>query len=281
MTQPISPAEATKALNYHGIFFKKRVLEELRGVDGLIIVGEEQGVNFGETRVLDLLVADIRSEPHILFPIECKRGWRSRKQWFFFKDCDPKFRLARNINRFCCYSVFRAGDDELPACSEGFELDMNKPPKEEQAHKANQEPVFRAGSQLASATLGLLASRLHKFRNADNTSKHAEVIVPILVTNVEMFFVEGGDWSAVDLATGNFNGQPEYRLVNHVVLKQPFPPPEGYNSDFREHPNCSPDMDARYQNQLFTESLHVVNTNGLLDFFAIKARDELRTAKMD
>lgn len=278
---PLSPHEGTKALNYHGIFFKKRVLEELRRLNGLAIIGEERGVNFGETRVLDVLVADLQLDPHILFPIECKRGWRSRKQWFFFKDCDRVFRPVRSIGSIFSASVFGVGSDDMPVCSEGFELDTSKPPKDERAHKSDQDPVFRAGSQLAAATLGFVANRLREFHRlgSGGGKEHNERIVPVLVTNVEMFVVEGGDWSSVNLVSGCYDGHPEFRAVKHVVLKQPFPTPEGYERDFREFPTSSPDMDSRFRNQLFTESLYVVSASGLPDFFGMENRNKYRTTQ--
>ena len=51
---PLSQQE-TDVLNKHGIFFKKRVLQELQGFSGIGIVAEELGVSFGNHVSLILL----------------------------------------------------------------------------------------------------------------------------------------------------------------------------------------------------------------------------------
>lgn len=272
--------EFTEALNYHGVFFKKRVIEELRRVHGLDIIAEELGVTFGETRVLDILAMDNEGVPPVLYAIECKRAWRQRKQWFFFKDCVQPYRVARDVSSLMgASSVFAAGTTPS-VCSEGYELDAQKSDKNEKTlSKADQNPVFKAGTQLAGASLGFIARRLREFHRPGSASgkTHFERVVPVLVTNVEMFVVEDENWSAVDLASGCFDGAAKVTAADYVVLKQPFPTPEKCAHDFREFPACTPDMDVRYWNQLFTESLHVVRATALLDFFCPEKRAWFRT----
>ena len=272
--------EFTEALNYHGVFFKKRIIQELRRVHGLGVIAEELGVTFGETRVLDILAIDQEGVPPVYYAIECKRAWRQRKRWFFFKDCVQPYRVARDVSSLMAASSVFAVGTTPPVCSEGYELDAQKPAKSEQTlNKADQDPVFKAGTQLAGASLGFVARRLRELHRSGSAGAkaHVERVVPVLVTNVEMFVVEDENWSAVDLASGCFDGAAKVTAADYVVLKQPFPTPEKCVQDFRESPSCSPDMDSRYWNQLFTESLHVVRATALLDFFGPEKRARFRT----
>jgi hypothetical protein len=65
-TQPL-PEEIHSRLNEHGVYFKKRVLHELRSYEGLKIEGEEVGESFGQTRVADILAFDRNKSGQTLF----------------------------------------------------------------------------------------------------------------------------------------------------------------------------------------------------------------------
>jgi hypothetical protein len=91
---PLSQQE-TDALNKHGVFFKKRVLQELRQIREVEVVAEELGVSFGETRVIDIVAAEKHYEPHLLFVFECKRAYAADRKWIFFPDSDWQFRVSR------------------------------------------------------------------------------------------------------------------------------------------------------------------------------------------
>jgi hypothetical protein len=153
-SSPLSQQE-TDALNKHGVFFKKKVLRELQAVPGVGIIAEELGVSFGETRVIDILAADTQSKPDLLFVLECKRAYAAEKKWIFFRDVHRRYRICRTLGRLSGYgSVFANSDPpHPPVCSEGYEYRKSN-------LTADQDPVFRAGAQLAAGYLGLIARRI-------------------------------------------------------------------------------------------------------------------------
>ena len=56
-------SDIREALNRHGVFFKKAVLEEVSRIPGIERVEEEVGTTFGETRVADIVAIEFyRSE---------------------------------------------------------------------------------------------------------------------------------------------------------------------------------------------------------------------------
>ena len=82
--------EETDALNKHGVFFKKRILQALNEIRDVGIVAEEIGVSFGETRVIDIVAQDKRYNPELLFVFGCKACICGRSQVDFL----PRFRPA-------------------------------------------------------------------------------------------------------------------------------------------------------------------------------------------
>ena len=52
-----------EALNRHGVFLKKAVIETLQMLPGLEIVGEEIGGTFGGTRVADIVARQVFRAP--------------------------------------------------------------------------------------------------------------------------------------------------------------------------------------------------------------------------
>ena len=68
--------------------------------------------------------------------------------------------------------------------------------------KADQNPIFRAASQLAAGYLGLIDRRHREFKQSRPSPKHpTERYVPLLVTNAELAVVDA-DAGIIDLATG-------------------------------------------------------------------------------
>src|SRR5712692_10718332 len=79
----------TEAVNTHGNFFKRAVRNELEGIQGVEILGEEYPVaNYLEGGAIDLLVSftPARCEVSVVLPIECKRAYVASKQWIFFES---------------------------------------------------------------------------------------------------------------------------------------------------------------------------------------------------
>lgn len=269
---PLSKDE-TEALNRHGVFLKKRVLQELAAVDGVGIVCEELGVSFGGTRVLDILAVDKRQNPPIFFAFECKRAYAADKRWIFFRDWDQRYRVLREQSELAGHSsVFsRSAPPYPPVCSEGYEF--NK-----QDNKADQNPVFKASAQLSAAYLGLIDRRHREFRVPRKPGKKVERYIPVLVTTAELVLVQK-DLSAVSLASGKIGSAPAATAVDFLILKHPFPTPEILTQDFRDTQNPSPT--AQDWSQLQKESIYVVRAPALRQFLTEDHRDFLRTSKSE
>src|SRR5882724_7849494 len=86
-----------EALNCHGVFLKKRVLDEVGRTSGLGIFAEEFGVAFSKTAAIDLIAVD-KERPKLLFIFECKRAYVKDKSWVFVRDVDPNFRFCRTAS---------------------------------------------------------------------------------------------------------------------------------------------------------------------------------------
>jgi hypothetical protein len=226
----LSPQEA-EALNKHGVFFKKRVLHELKRIPDLGILAEELGVAFGGTRVIDIVALDTRVPPPMYFVFECKRAYALDKRWLFFRHVHQRYRVLRiHSNLLGHSSAFANGAPaQLPVCSEGYEFGKSD-------LKADQNPIFQAASQLSAGYLGLVARRHKELTAPMMPSALAERYVPVLVTNAELLVVEE-DAKAISLETGNIAGPASVRKVDHLILKHPFPTPEGLDRDFRDSSN--------------------------------------------
>ncbi len=262
--QPM-PKEIHERLNEHGVYFKKRVLHELRSYQGLSIAGEEVGESFGKTRVADILAFDKRSDSHTLyFVIECKRV-ASEKVWIFFRDIDNTYRASRVSNIAGPSSVVQTSDRlqlEPPVCSEGYEYPVGR------NKVADQDPIFQAASQLSGAFLGFIARRQRIWQpNA------VERFVPLLVTTAKLFAVNQSDLSKTDLLSGKLNSRPHCLETPFVILKHPFPTPEGLAKDFRD------EIQGESWTAMHRETIYVIGASGLREFFEISHRDFLHDAR--
>lgn len=264
---PLSQPE-TDALNRHGVFFKKQVLHLLQQIPNVKVVTEELGVTFGETRVVDILVKETTDAP-IHFVIECKRTYADRK-WIFFEDHNQSFRLLRSVTPVGRSSVFSGDSHGLSVCSEGYEIKNSDPKKPET--RADQDPIFQAGSQIAAGYLGVIARRVKELvgRITDNPS---ESFVPVLVTTAELVVVNVGG-SDISLETGNIPSPPIGSPVDFLLLKQPFPTPEGLSSDFRDAYNSTESWAQTHK-----ESIFVVRSSALAAFISRSYRHYLARAR--
>lgn len=260
---PFLPKEIHDALNGHGVFFKKRIIQELRSYEQLQIAGEEIGESFGKTRVADIVAFDRKPNGRDLyFVIECKRVDIQNKVWIFFKDIDSTYKIARESSIAGALSIIafeKTGG--VPVCSEGFEFEAKK-------NRIDQDPIFQAGNQVAGAFLGFMARR-HRKRSP---RIKIERFVPVLVTTAKMLVVESG-LSTTDLKSGILNEPPETKEHHHIILKQPFATPEGLEFDFRDDVINDPWV------SMHRESIHVVTASGLSEFFSKPHREMMHNAE--
>jgi hypothetical protein len=100
--------------------------------------------------------------------------------------------------------------------------------------------------------------------------------VPVLVTNAELVVLESG-CIATTLERGTIESPPESRLIDVLILKHPFPTPDGMGRDFREHANPPPSVED--WSQLDKESIYVVRPSALRAFMSETHRGHLRSAR--
>jgi hypothetical protein len=262
MSETLSPDE-TEALNRHGVFFKKRALAALGQISGLDIITEELGVSFGGTRVIDIIAqvtfpGSARLEAALIFVIECKRVDPNEKRWLFFSDNGGGHRVLRlQSKRLRHGSAFGSRDHEsVPICSEGYEFTKGKA-------SADQNPVFMAASQLAAGYLGFIQRRHNEFAGVGG--EQIEKYIPVLLTTAQLAVVSS-DTKPIDLLTGRVDTPPDVKACDYLILKHPFPTPEGLGDDFRDFQG-SVTPRGRWD-QLHKESIYVVNIGALGSFFS-------------
>ena len=98
--------------------------------------------------------------------------------------------------------------------------------------------------------------------------------MPILVTNAELWLVES-NFQEVSLMTGESPAPPNASKHEFLILKQPFPTPEGIENDFRDSQN--PATTVAFWSQVQKESIYVVNATALDRLLEINHRTFLRT----
>jgi hypothetical protein len=238
------------ALNRHGVFLKKALLEQLP--PSQLEIHEELGFSFGGTRVADIVAIEKFQDRTLYIVIECKRVADDRR-WLFYRHVDRSIRIARHIGGSTHKSSFR--QLRTTSCSEGFEY----PLRDKKEHLvADQDPVFRAASQLSAAYLGLAQDR---WRNhATGLPAEGERFVPILVTTARLSIVLNS-FDAAQLTTGRLDDALDLQDVDELVLKHPFPTPEGMNDDFRRHA-----VDPWHHR--FAESINIVRADALSEFLS-------------
>jgi hypothetical protein len=102
-----------------------------------------------------------------------------------------------------------------------------------------------------------------------------ERFVPVLVTNAELVVVDDDlGLMAASLETGNIPATPSAVSTDILILKHPFPTPEGLKRDLRDEHNPSPSPE--HWSQLHKESIFVVRASALTKFIAGGYRDYLR-----
>ena len=280
MTKPTAqagrPKDGREALNLHGVFLKKRVLEEIKRAPKMQVFAEEFGVAFNEPVAIDVIAVDRHEDRQFLFVFECKRAYAAQKTWVFFRDVSPLFRVFRRVSGMTQSGHYA---DELPVsprppiCSEGYELLSN-----EKGIKADQDPIYDAGNQLCKGFLGLVQTRMSQNRLAEPHKTKKECLLAVLVTTAELRIAEF-DVSQISLHTGNLEGDLTSTVCDWLILKHPFGIASGaMHEDFRDKAADYPDM--RYWSQAHRESLIVVNAAKLPEFLSGRFRDYIHNMEI-
>ena len=271
------PRDERDALNWHGVFLKKRVLEEVRKTPGMGVFAEEFGVTFNEPVAIDVIGVDKRGDREFLFVFECKRAYSKEKTWVFFRDIDPTFRLCRAVSSIMQFGHYTRGTSlaaNPEVCSEGYELVASV-----KSFKADQYPVYEAGNQLCKGFLGFVSTRMsQKIRPSSDRDKVLECIFPVLVTTAELH-VAGFDVSQISLETGNLEGDLALTPQDWLVLKHPFSVLANASfNNFRSNPPHGQDL--QHWSQMHRESLFVVNSAKLPEFLNREFRDYLDSVRI-
>ena len=95
----------------------------------------------------------------------------------------------------------------------------------------------------------------------------------MLVTNAELAVLDY-EVSKIGLDTGRVPVSPCSTSVDWVVLKHPFPTPEGMAKDLRDEGGSIPE--ARVWSQHHKESIYIVKAPALAGFMEVGRRDHLR-----
>lgn len=157
----------------------------------------------------------------------------------------------------------------------GYEYDSKATPRE----RSDQDPIYKAAIQLATAYLGFIERRMWEFGNKGNRPARPEGVnlleryVPVLVTNAPLRFINAGAVQ-IDLQSGSVVNHPVVETVPFVILSQPAAIP-GAADDFRKN---VPGEDWHLR---FNESIYVVNAGALTQFFGTGHRYFLMNCKSE
>lgn len=256
----LTEAQIAEALNKHGVFLKKKVLHDLQQISGIQVTGEELGTAFGETRVIDIVVESNFATSRLVLSVECKRVFTEEKKWIFLRDADQRYRIGREVLDGGNTSIIdMAQRHYAPVCSEGYEITAGG----KGVAKADQDPIFRAASQLSFAFLGLVRRRIRDSVLVEKLKGRMERHVPVLVTNAELLVVKS-TFESVNLDTGHLPGLPDVTSVDALILNHPAPSPDSVSRDFRQ------EVKEDTWNHVYKESVWVVHTRALGRFFAVE-----------
>jgi hypothetical protein len=258
--------DVREALNRHGVFFKKTVIEQLSLLPGIERIEEEVGATFGETRVADIVATEFFPSEQIELRLvfECKRT-DPKKTWIFFRHRDQRHRRSRAPSKHEQTRFTRPPNEPNPyfVCSEGYEYPVKGKGDD---LTTNQDPVFKSAEQLSAVFLGLVqkASSL-RWQEVIGGHPNARTVrfAPILVTTAQIVVAKH---KTASIETGRIDaGNLELVNVDFVVLKHPFPTPEGIEHDFRD--------DFAVADQRTTESIYIVRATALQKFLTPSSRE--------
>lgn len=222
MTTEDDSKKITSAINAHGILFKKAVRQELERIEGIIIIGEEYPVRFGEGAQLDLLVQYKSKNQVYLIIIECKRAYATYKKWVFFQSREEKTKIPY----FFQGNDFRVGDGssfaEIPLCIEGIEIDISK---SDNAYKSGSvDRIWQTANQVCRGYHYFLTDELKsRSQNTQSLPLDNFTLFPLVITTAQLSVCLTQDQNA-DLLSGNSTGDLILQEIPYVILNHAFTP---------------------------------------------------------
>ena len=250
----MDPREAHEALNAHGSFLKKRVLQEIYdNIPGLSIFDEEIGVSFGQPRAADIVCFQSTSAGNVFYVLECKRV-APGPEWLFLRHIAPNYREMRTVAKGGLIGeLVEVPTNSHLVCSEGYETSGG----DGAGRTMDEDPVFQAANELSGAYLGFVKWVKEK------RIKVRMAFIPVLVTTAPLQIAEFS-WDKVELSSGLLMEPLKLRKVDWLVLKHPFSKPAGEAEDFRLEDE--PPMSS----QAIGESIYVVQSGSLKSFLSPK-----------
>lgn len=277
----------TDAINAHGIFFKKKVREALEKIQGISILGEEYPVSYLEGASLDLLVKYDATFPDYgsyIIPIECKRGYTSVKRWIFFQDpqTDLKFFYILSKDNTRAINADALIARNVPVCMEGVEIDISKT----KIQKKNDIPkataslsnIWNAANQVCRGFLGFLIREVESraaIKDEANIGVETIAIFPLLITTAPLYICEFS-LEAIDILTGNHQGEIKTKEVPWLILKHPFTPSSVYGDTQRYSFFGGGYVTPSARGYNYKEGIMVINSGTLPKFFELISSFRLR-----
>jgi hypothetical protein len=264
----------TDAINAHGIFFKKAVRDALEKIQGVQILGEEYPVPHLEGGALDLLIDFVGryGRPEYVIPIECKRGYTAVKRWIFFEDPQTDVKLFYTLSK----SDYKSSNADylaaagLPICMEGVELDLIKL-KNDARKAASPDSIHKAAFQVCKGFTGFLIKEIQSRQAVkDDTTIQFSTITafPLLITTAPLSICKFSH-EAIDILTGNHQGEIETEDVPWLILKYPFTPSSTYIGETHLSIVREGYATTRARGYDFKEGIIVINPSALPQLFEV------------
>lgn len=250
------------AMNSHGVFFKKAIINLISDREGYSMFQEEYAVNFGEPTAIDLIVKSNSTNPVEFLTVECKRAHAAEKIWIFFRDTNQCFRKMRAVSKMTrvtsIYHCSRSHQSTLAVCSDGMEIHTT----DKSGSKANLDVLHGAANQLARGFLGFCDERSHFYRDAPiQPTPVTTNVIPVLVTTASLKICDF-EVNEVSLISGILPKPPQVTDAQWLVLKHPFAlTGDGDSYDFRLHQWMNEDQ--HHLGMIRRESLYVVHAANL------------------
>ena len=279
MTDPTADF-ITKALNAHGIFFKKAV-RELLEEHRVRILGEEYPVPYLQGASIDLLAEYGRGAGRIILPIECKRAYAAMKRWVFFKDPERCVKFMYAIKgqelRFADTRTYLSVQFSDRVCLEGVEINTGNE-KMDPYKAASPDRIWEAAFQACKGSQGFLVQEMRERQQHADSSDAVMGVLPLLVTTAPLSICRVGDRS-VDIASGNHLDNAIMEDVDWLVLGYPFTPSAGLGA---ERLQTTPDEYTGPKERGFhlKEGITIVRAGYLPKFIELLADVESATSGM-